>query len=133
VEPEEAGYRDTVAVLAPLCHGSPRGAANVPQSANDARCVTLARAAGRGVKPQFQHTGVAAAHYKDVWDACQRRGITRAETGWILEVNEPMNRAMQALTGTIVKRYRIYERTIEAGGGSSGRGRDRRLDRPGTE
>jgi ribosomal protein S18 acetylase RimI-like enzyme len=67
-----------------------------------------------GVKPQFQHTGVAAALYRDVWDACGRRGIRRAETGWILEVNEAMNRAMEALTGRIVKRYRIYERRLEA-------------------
>jgi GNAT superfamily N-acetyltransferase len=65
-----------------------------------------------GVKPQFQHTGVAAALYRDVWDACLRRGIHRAETGWILEINESMNRAMEALTGRIVKRYRIYERLL---------------------
>jgi GNAT superfamily N-acetyltransferase len=66
-----------------------------------------------GVKPEFQHTGVAAALYRDVWDACHRRGIFRVETGWILEVNEPMNRAMEALTGRIVKRYRIYERLFD--------------------
>ena len=65
-----------------------------------------------GVKPGFQHTGVAAALYRDVWDACYRRGIVRAETGWILEVNQAMNRAMEALTGRIVKRYRIYERPL---------------------
>ena len=66
-----------------------------------------------GVKPEYQHTGVAAALYRDVWDAVIRRSMTRAETGWILEVNEPMNRAMEALTGKIVKRYRIYERLID--------------------
>ena len=66
-----------------------------------------------GVKPEYQHTGVAAALYRDVWDACFRRGMSRAETGWILETNEPMNRAMEALTGRIVKRYRIYERLLE--------------------
>ncbi len=65
-----------------------------------------------GVKPEFQHTGVAAALYRDVWDACGRRNIFRAETGWILEVNDAMNRAMEALTGRIVKRYRIYERSL---------------------
>jgi GNAT superfamily N-acetyltransferase len=63
-----------------------------------------------GVKPRYQHTGVAAALYRDVWDACQRRRIVRAETGWILETNEAMNRAMEALTGRIVKRYRLYEK-----------------------
>jgi hypothetical protein len=48
-----------------------------------------------------------------VRDACLRRKITRVETGWILEVNEPKNRAMEALTGRIVKRYRLYERLID--------------------
>jgi GNAT superfamily N-acetyltransferase len=66
-----------------------------------------------GVKPEFQHTGVAAALYRDVWDACKRRGMVGAETGWILETNEPMNRAMEALTGKIVKRYRLYERLLD--------------------
>jgi len=65
-----------------------------------------------GVMPRFQHTGVAAALYRDVWDAVHRRGVTRAETGWILETNEAMNRAMEALTGRIIKRYRIYERPL---------------------
>ena len=30
------------------------------------------------------------------------------ETGWILEINKPMNKAMEAMGGEIVKRYRIY-------------------------
>jgi GNAT superfamily N-acetyltransferase len=67
-----------------------------------------------GVKPEFQHTGVAAALYRDVWDACRRRGMRRAETGWILETNDPMNRAMEALTGRIVKRYRVFEHVFDA-------------------
>jgi GNAT superfamily N-acetyltransferase len=65
-----------------------------------------------GVKPAYQHTGVAAALYRDVWDAVFRRGMKRAETGWILEGNTAMNRAMEALTGRVVKRYRIYERPL---------------------
>jgi GNAT superfamily N-acetyltransferase len=63
-----------------------------------------------GVKRDYHHTGVAAAFYSDIWNTCVRKGIRRAETGWILETNEPMNRAMEALVGRIVKRYRIYER-----------------------
>jgi GNAT superfamily N-acetyltransferase len=65
-----------------------------------------------GVKPRYQHTGVAAALYRDIWDTVLRRGFVRAETGWILESNEPMNRAMEALTGKIVKRYRVYEKLL---------------------
>jgi GNAT superfamily N-acetyltransferase len=65
-----------------------------------------------GVKPAYQHTGVAAALYREHWEACRRRGIVRAETGWILETNEPMNRAMEALGGDVIKRYRVYRRSI---------------------
>jgi GNAT superfamily N-acetyltransferase len=68
-----------------------------------------------GVKPEYQHTGVAAGLYRDVWDAVGKRDFGGAETGWILEVNEPMNRAMEALTGRIIKRYRVYERLLEPG------------------
>ena len=30
--------------------------------------------------------------------------------GWILETNKAMNRAMEAMGGEIVKKYRVYER-----------------------
>jgi len=68
-----------------------------------------------GVKEEYRHTGTAAAFYAEHWRECLRRPIKRAETGWILETNDPMNRAMEALGGDIVKRYRIYERPVEAG------------------
>lgn len=65
-----------------------------------------------GVKPEYQHTGTAAAFYVNVWETVRRVGVTGAETGWILELNEPMNHAMEALRGDIVKRYRLYERVL---------------------
>jgi GNAT superfamily N-acetyltransferase len=77
------------------------------------RRIDVVRVFALGVKPQYQHTGVAAALYRDVWDSVLRRRMVRAETGWILEVNQAMNRAMEALTGRIVKRYRLYERLLE--------------------
>jgi hypothetical protein len=40
--------------------------------------------------------------------------VPAGETGWILETNDPMNRAMEALGGDVVKRYRVYEREIGA-------------------
>ncbi len=33
--------------------------------------------------------------------------------GWILETNEPMNRAMEGMGGTVVKKYRVYEKAIQ--------------------
>lgn len=67
-----------------------------------------------GVKREYRHTGTAAAFYADTWRECLRRPIRRAETGWILETNEPMNKAMEALGGDVIKRYRVYERMLEA-------------------
>jgi hypothetical protein len=32
--------------------------------------------------------------------------------GWILETNQPMNRAMEGMGGNVVQRYRIYERRL---------------------
>jgi hypothetical protein len=36
------------------------------------------------------------------------------DMGWILEVNEPMNRAMEGMGGEVVKRYRLYELPLSA-------------------
>jgi GNAT superfamily N-acetyltransferase len=77
------------------------------------RHINQIRVFALGVKPAYQHTGTAAGLYRDVWDACIRRRMHRAETGWILEVNDAMNRAMEALTGRIIKRYRLYERLFD--------------------
>jgi GNAT superfamily N-acetyltransferase len=66
-----------------------------------------------GVKREYRHTGTAAAFYAEHWRECRRRQIRRVETGWILETNEPMNHAMDALGGDVVKRYRLYEWRFE--------------------
>jgi len=36
------------------------------------------------------------------------------EMGWILETNKDMNRAMEAMHGRIVRRYRVYEQSLRA-------------------
>ena len=66
-----------------------------------------------GVKPEYQHTGVAARLYQMHFDAAEVRRQTGGEMGWILETNKPMNRGMEAMGGKIVKRYRVYERVLE--------------------
>jgi GNAT superfamily N-acetyltransferase len=63
-----------------------------------------------GVKPEYQHTGVGAKLYEMHWDAGERTQQGRGETGWTLESNTPMNRAMERMGGKIVRTYRIYER-----------------------
>jgi hypothetical protein len=39
--------------------------------------------------------------------------------GWILETNKPMNRAMEGMGGKVVKKYRLYERSLGGGDPSS--------------
>jgi GNAT superfamily N-acetyltransferase len=65
-----------------------------------------------GVKPEYQHTGVAARFYQMHFDAAERTPQSGGEMGWILEINKPMNRAMEGMGGKIVRRYRVYEREL---------------------
>lgn len=66
-----------------------------------------------GVKPSYQHTGVAAKLYVEHFDRSAATRIKWGEMGWILETNRNMNRAMEAMGGRIVRRFRVYERTWE--------------------
>ncbi len=66
-----------------------------------------------GVKRDYHHTGVAAGLYlKHLETASKPGAIEGGDMGWILETNVPMNRAMKGMGGTVVKKYRIYERAI---------------------
>jgi len=66
-----------------------------------------------GVKHAYRHTGVAAGLYLKHLETAARPGaIGGGEMGWILENNAPMNRAMEGMGGKVVKRYRIYERSL---------------------
>jgi GNAT superfamily N-acetyltransferase len=65
-----------------------------------------------GVKPEHQHLGIAAAFYIEHIEHADPSGIWWGEMGWILETNEPMNRAMEGMGGQIVKRYRIFEKPL---------------------
>jgi hypothetical protein len=68
-----------------------------------------------GVKHDYRHTGVAAGLYlKHLEAAMEPEAIQGGEMGWILETNEPMNRAMEGMGGKVVKRYRLYERALGA-------------------
>jgi len=65
-----------------------------------------------GVKRDYQHAGVAAKLYEMHFDAAARTPQTGGEMGWILETNTAMNRAMEGMGGTVVRRYRFYERLL---------------------
>jgi GNAT superfamily N-acetyltransferase len=73
------------------------------------RKIDRVRVFALGVKPEYQHWGVAAALYVRHIETAARVGMPGGETGWILETNEPMNRAMEGMGGEVIKRYRLYE------------------------
>src|SRR4051794_10886294 len=79
------------------------------------RTIDRVRVGFLGVKPEHQHTGVAAALYVEHFDTSVRHPrIKGGEMGWILETNRGMNRGMEAMNGRVVKRYRVYERPLAA-------------------
>jgi GNAT superfamily N-acetyltransferase len=83
---------------------------------NKARIIKRLRVGFLGVKPQYQHTGVAERLYQWHYDAAEVRPQSGGEMGWILETNTPMNRGMEAMGGEVVKRYRMYERELVPSG-----------------
>jgi hypothetical protein len=66
-----------------------------------------------GVKPEHQHTGVAASLYVEHFNVAARTPQTHGEASWILETNEPMNRGLEAMSAELCKRWRVYERPFE--------------------
>ncbi len=65
-----------------------------------------------GVLPQFQYTGAAGVLFYETAVRAKRLGYYYGEASWVLEDNEPMNRAAQLMKGQIEKRYRLYERPL---------------------
>jgi GNAT superfamily N-acetyltransferase len=66
-----------------------------------------------GVKHAYRHSGVAAGLYLKHLETAGKPGkIEGGDMGWILETNEPMNRAMEGMGGRVVKKYRIFEKAL---------------------
>jgi len=77
------------------------------------RRIDRVRVFALGVRREWQHTGVAARFYELHFDSAEITPQTYGEMGWILESNKSMNRAMEGMGGTVVRRYRLYERLFE--------------------
>ncbi len=76
------------------------------------RKIDRVRVFALGVKPDWQHTGVAAKFYERHFEAATRTPQTYGEMGWILETNKDMNKAMEAMGGEVVRRFRLFEREL---------------------
>jgi ribosomal protein S18 acetylase RimI-like enzyme len=76
------------------------------------RKIDRVRVFALGVKPEYQHLGIAASFYVRHMENTGLTGIMWAHTGWILETNKPMNGAMEGMGGEVIKTYRIYEKDL---------------------
>jgi hypothetical protein len=76
------------------------------------RLIDRVRVGFLGVLPEYEHTGAGALLYLELFGVAERTHRTHGEAGWILESNHSMNRSLEAMGGTIVKRYRVYERLL---------------------
>ena len=76
------------------------------------RKIDRVRVFALGVKHEYQHTGIGAKLYEMHYDAAERTNQKKGETGWILESNKSMNRAMERMGGRIVRTYRVYEKLL---------------------
>lgn len=84
------------------------------------RIMTWIRVGFLGVKPEYQHTGVAAKLYVEHFETARRKPHKDGHCGWILETNLAMNRAMAAMGSEIAKTYRMYQRPLSGESRRSG-------------
>jgi len=75
-------------------------------------CVDGIRVLILGVLEPYRGRGVDALLYYETAKAALPKGYKNAEMSWILETNDPMNRAIQFLGGEVYKTYRIYEKPL---------------------
>jgi GNAT superfamily N-acetyltransferase len=72
-----------------------------------------------GILPEYQGRGIDAVLWHWLWTRGLANGINWAEASWILEDNAPMCNAAERMGFEHYKTYRLYERPIDAGTGSS--------------
>jgi hypothetical protein len=78
------------------------------------RTVDRLRVGFLGIKPEYEHTGAGAVLFLAHFENAERSRLKHGEAGWILETNKGMNRGLQLMNGRVVKRYRVYEQSLEA-------------------
>jgi GNAT superfamily N-acetyltransferase len=76
------------------------------------RRIDRVRVFALGVKPRYRTTGLAAKLYVEHLDTAERTRVTGGTMGWTLETNRAMNKSIEAIGCTVIKRFRLYERML---------------------
>lgn len=67
---------------------------------------------GMGVLEEYRGTGVDGLLYYAMIKAGLSMGYIDITMGWILEINDMMNRGVEMLGGEVYKTYRVFEKTL---------------------
>jgi GNAT superfamily N-acetyltransferase len=65
-----------------------------------------------GILPEYRARGVDAMLWHEIWSRTEQNGFKWAEASWILEDNAPMNNALERMSFSRYKTYRVYERSL---------------------
>lgn len=76
------------------------------------RKIRRARILLLGVLPQFRAKGIDILLWHWIWTRAAEHRIFWGEAGWILEDNPAMNNALQRMSFTHYKTYRMYDRAL---------------------
>jgi hypothetical protein len=74
--------------------------------------ITRVRMLLLGVLPKYRRLGLYPLLIADSRERTVRRGYLRAEVGWTLEDNQPVNAGIEAAGGRHYKTYRLYEKAV---------------------
>lgn len=67
-----------------------------------------------GVDKEFRKMGIGAAFYVRILEAARKAGYRWGDMSWILDNNDNMNKAIQAMGGKIWRRWQMYEKSLTA-------------------
>ena len=94
----------------------PKGIMNLPVGAlsliSKKKHIDTLRIIVLGVLPQLRGRGIDALLYWETMERALEKGYMFGEASWVLEDNEPMNRAAQLMQGQRYKTYRIYQKQL---------------------
>jgi len=68
-----------------------------------------------GIHPTYRNRGLEAILYLEALKTGKKRKIKGGELSWTLEDNESINKGIEAMGGKLIKKYRIYEKTLAQG------------------
>jgi GNAT superfamily N-acetyltransferase len=78
------------------------------------KCPPRTRVLTLGMKDKYRGKGLESAMLIEGLNVGIEHGVRESEASWILEDNEMMCRVLETIGGKVYKRYRIYEKSVEA-------------------